>query len=339
MKILLISNMWPGTRKPHFGTFVAERANAYRRNGAEVHVVANRDPRSGLSTAVKYALLSFRAVVVGIRRRPDVIEGHYLAPTAVITWAVASLLRRPYVLYAHGSDVDSRLPGLGFAVRHAALVFTNSADTAERIRDRFPSAPEVVVVPPGVDLARFATVSRPTPDTPDTVGFLGDLVRHKGGDVLVEAVGVMSPQPRLIIGGDGPDDSVLRSQVDSLGLDVEWRGALRPDDVPAFFADIDVLAVPSRRDALGMVAVEALASGVPVVVSRVGGLAGVPTLACGESVPPDDVDALATALRRWLNRRFDPAVASAARARARDFDADALAKVALARLREASGMT
>jgi glycosyltransferase involved in cell wall biosynthesis len=334
MKILLISNMWPGPRKPHFGIFVRDRVDAYRRNGAIVEVVATRDPRKGPWSILKYAGLLARSVWMGARHRPDVIEGHYLIPTAVIAGFVASVTRRPYVLYAHGSDVDGRLIGLDRAVNRAALLFTNSENTAQRIERRFGPGLEIVVIPPGVNTEPSADAIRRT-DMP-TVGFLGDLVPHKGADVLLDAVARMSTRPALLVAGDGPELKSLRSRADELDVDVEWVGAVHPDELPTFFSRIDVLAVPSRRDALGMVAVQALAAGVPVVVSRVGGLGSVPTEDCGQVVPHDEPDALAEALASWIGRREDPSVSVAARRRAADFDADRLARAALAALRRVS---
>ncbi|NIA24094.1 MAG: glycosyltransferase [Gammaproteobacteria bacterium] len=336
MRILLISNMWPGARKPHFGIFVRQRVDAYRAGGADVVVVANSDPRHGLWALWKYTVLLGRVLATAARRRPDVIEAHYLVPTALFGWIAGKLTHRPYALYAHGSDVDGRLPALDFVVDRAALILTNADATARKLEERFSSLPGIRVVPPGVDLSRFAQVQRAESEYP-TVGFLGDLVQHKGVDVLLDAVAAMSPQPRLLVGGDGPERAALHRRAAERGVDAQWLGAVRPDQVPSFFSHIDVAAVPSRRDALGVVAVEALAAGVPVVVSRVGGLAGVPTPDCGVAVPPDDPEALRTSLRAWLDTRGDPQVIAAARRRAADFDAHVLASKAIGILTEIAG--
>lgn len=327
MKILLISNMWPGPRKRHFGIFVKDRVDAYRRNGATVDVVAVDDPRKGVFSINKYAGLLIRSVWAAVTSRPDVVEGHYLVPTAVITWIASSAARRPYVLYAHGSDVDGRLPGLERAVRRAAVVLTNSDDTARRIKRRFGNLSEIAVIPPGVVLEPFADVVRRT-EVP-TVGFLGDLVPHKGVDVLIDAVARMEMPPLVLVAGDGPERERLQARAERLNTRVEWAGVQPPEKLPAFFSRIDVLAVPSRRDALGTVALQALAAGVPVVVSAVGGLERVPTESCGQAVAPDDPEALANALARWIGRRDDASVGAAARRRAEDFDADRLASAAL----------
>lgn len=340
VRILVVSNMYPGPRKPHYGIFVARRVEAYRRLGAEVAVAAITDPRRGpLRTPRKYAALTLRALGRAIRFRPDVLEGHYLVPTALVTRLAAGVVRRPYVLYAHGTDLETRIgwlePLVARAVAGAAEVHTNSEHTAGRIGERFPAHPEVVVLPPGVDTARFRPPDDALPLTEEpTVAFVGDLVLHKGADVLVRALARLAVPWRAVVVGEGPEGESVRALAEELGVAgrVSWAGRVPHEELPALLGRAAVAAVPSRRDALGQVAIEALACGVPVVVSGVGGLAEIPTPECGSVVPPDRPDLLAEALEGWLQRRGEPAVRAAARGRAGEFALERVASRALDRL-------
>jgi glycosyltransferase involved in cell wall biosynthesis len=343
MRVLVVSNMWPGPAKPYFGAFVATRVAAYRRLGAEVTVVANDDPATGtVRTPWKYASLLARSLWSALRHRPQVVEAHFLWPTAVIGRAAAGVARVPYVLYAHGSDVDVPNTLLGRrverAVAGAAEIHTNSTDTAQRIRHRFPDAPEIVVTPPGVDLAQFSPDA--VADQPgQVILFAGNLDPHKGPDVLIDALSRLGADDwSAIIVGDGELRSDLAEQAQVLGISerITWQGAVAHEALPALLRSAAVVAVPSRRDALGQVAIEALACGVPVVVSDVGGLGAVPDDACGSVVEPDDPEALARELDRWL-RHHDSSVAVAGRLRAEQFDVDVLARGALARLSGLAG--
>jgi glycosyltransferase involved in cell wall biosynthesis len=144
--------------------------------------------------------------------------------------------------------------------------------------------------------------------------FVGNLVAVKGVDVLLKAwsrlaaAGVLGSEDRLAIVGDGPERGRLQAQAEALGLGprVAFAGAVAFAEVPRWMAASDVLCLPSRSEGTPNVVVEALASGVPVVATRVG---GVPELVRqGENgllVPPEDAPALAEALASALVRPWD----------------------------------
>jgi 2-deoxystreptamine N-acetyl-D-glucosaminyltransferase/2-deoxystreptamine glucosyltransferase len=140
----------------------------------------------------------------------------------------------------------------------------------------------------------FPEVPRPR------IGYVGRLAEQKRPDLLVEAFGRMRHHcAQLVIVGDGPLRRVVHSAVDrSPARDrITVTGFVPHIDVPAVLASLDVLALPSVYEEMGSVLVEAMASGLPVVASRVGGIPDV--VEDGETgllVPPGDADALAAAL-------------------------------------------
>lgn len=133
---------------------------------------------------------------------------------------------------------------------------------------------------------------------------LAQITRRKGIDVLLDAfAAVRAPSPRthLWIAGDGPERAALAAQAASLGLGdaVTFLGPRA--DKADLLAAADVLVLPSRREGLGIAALEAMAAGRAVLASRVGGLAeAVVHEGTGLLVPPDDASALGDALRRLL---------------------------------------
>lgn len=339
IRILVISNMYPSPTNPAFGVFVSDRVGAFRQLGAEVVVAANTDPSKGpVRTPAKYLRLLFRSVVAAFRHRPDIIEGHYLTPTAIITAITASIARRPFALYVHGSDVTLPAPTpvdrlLRWAVARAVTIQTNSEWTAELVVERFGRRP--TVMPPGVDLRVFAP---PPPEADRTgIGFAGGLVPHKGADVLLRSVALLKDRSVTVtLAGDGPERKTLEQLAQDLGISdrVTWLGQVNRRTVASVFSRAKVVAVPSRRDAFGLVAVEALACGTPVVVSDVGGLASIPAASCGSVVPPDDPAALAVALEEWLTCADETASQSAVE-RAAEFSLDRVTAEALADLSQA----
>jgi len=155
-----------------------------------------------------------------------------------------------------------------------------------------------------------AKPSRPPLATPPTVAFAGRLVREKGADVLLRAfvnVAQQIPEARLVIYGDGPERARLEKLADDLCLAdrVSIRGFQPHEEATSSFNHAWVVAIPSRwEEPFGMVAAEAMMAGTAVVASRSGGLTEI--IRDGETglqVPPDNADALASALLRLLRDR------------------------------------
>jgi glycosyltransferase involved in cell wall biosynthesis len=124
--------------------------------------------------------------------------------------------------------------------------------------------------------------------------FVGRLTAEKGADVLLRALAAQVGASGLLIVGDGPQHSWLENQVLATSIPVRFCGYQQ--DVTPFLAMADVFVQPSRSEGLPFAALEAMAHGLPVVASRVGGLPG----AVGDAgllVPSEDPSALAGAMR------------------------------------------
>jgi glycosyltransferase involved in cell wall biosynthesis len=130
------------------------------------------------------------------------------------------------------------------------------------------------------------------------------LVHRKGIDVLMAALAILAEQglrPALWIAGQGPARPALESQARELRLDAQVRFLGQRGDVADLLAACDVFILPSRREGLGVAALEAMAAGRAIVATRVGGLAeAVLHERTGLLVPPEDPAALADALARLL---------------------------------------
>ena len=131
-----------------------------------------------------------------------------------------------------------------------------------------------------------------------TVGVQAHLIERRGVDVLLRALALVpqSPFARLIIAGTGDAEESLRELASSLRLPctIVWAGAM---PVHQFLDEVDVAVIPSRSDTLPLVLLQAMAAGVPVVATRVGGIReAVRDGIDGLLVPPDDPVALSLAL-------------------------------------------
>jgi D-inositol-3-phosphate glycosyltransferase len=193
-------------------------------------------------------------------------------------------------------------------VERAGLVWHLQADPAR-----------VAVIPCGVDVELF----RPRPAAPARVRlgldaehvllFVGRLTPIKGLETLLRALAVLRSDglasarlTLLVVGGTkgDPGDSVhLRRLAQDLGVAswVDFRGPQPQDSLPDYYAAADLCLMPSRYESFGMVALEAMASGVPVIASRAGGLTvTVQDGITGRLVPEGDVAALAHAVKSLL---------------------------------------
>jgi glycosyltransferase involved in cell wall biosynthesis len=195
-------------------------------------------------------------------------------------------------------------------VRKAARVFVTSHHSQAAATAAYGlSAGDVSVVPEGIDVdswAGFIPDRNPEPQAP-TILSVARQYRRKNTAALVRAMsGVRKALPgaRLRIVGGGPELGRLRSLVRSLGLDdaVTLVGSLGGlEEVRAEFARADVFCLPSRQEGFGIVFLEAMAAGLPIVAADCG--ATPETAPHGEVsilVAPDDVEGLATALTRVL---------------------------------------
>jgi glycosyltransferase involved in cell wall biosynthesis len=246
------------------------------------------------------------------------VESHWLVPSALVACAVAPHLR--HRAHAHGGDVFllARLPGGASLARflcrsRVELVFA-SADLRDRFARLCGDAPEALGARTCVQPAPYdSLLFRPRPAGEHhslrrrlrlerfTVLAAGRLVPIKGYDVLVRALGHLPPQarPTLVIAGTGPEELRLRRLAFACAVDLRLPGLVSPATLADWMAGADLFVHPcrllpnGRSEGAPLVVREALAAGLPVIASAVGGL---PELAGQQRltlVAPEDPSALA----------------------------------------------
>lgn len=203
------------------------------------------------------------------------------------------------------------------AMRRFDAVVAVSRALASTLRARGVPADRLRLIPNAFDagatvLDRAVARTRlRLPDDAFVVGWVGRLGREKGADVLLDAVARLDGAVLTAIVGDGAERDALVAQAVALGIGdrVRWCG-VHPD-AGALFAAFDAFALSSRTEGIPIVLFEAMAAGVPIVATGVGGVPEVVRETDALLVPPEDPATLADALRRV---RRDP-VGAAARAR------------------------
>jgi colanic acid/amylovoran biosynthesis glycosyltransferase len=296
VKVAVLTTSYPRHSGDAAGHFVGEAVERLRARDVDVRVaspasfrhfgIAYRDGVVGnlRREPWRVALLplfvaSFRRAAARAADGADLVHAHWL-PAGM----VARTLGLPYVVQVWGTDLElaRRAPALFRpVVRQARAVVAASSWLADEARALGASAVEVI--PSGVDLPEEVAAEAIPPE----VLYAGRLSPEKGVSELVEAASGLN----LVVAGDGP----LRDRVPGA------LGFVPHDELEALYRRAAVVVCPSHREGFGVVCMEAMAHGRPVVASAVGGLLDL--VVDGETgllVPPGDVRALRAALERLL---------------------------------------
>lgn len=187
-----------------------------------------------------------------------------------------------------------------------------SGEVVNELMQHLP-AEKVVKIDNGADVARF---DRKLPKSQakaalglgarPVLGFVGRLTADKGVSYLIQAAKQFSQQGQLdiMIVGDGDHQNALRNEADHLGIGERVHFFGKRNDTPNLYAAMDVFVLPSLKEAFPIVVLEAMASGVPVIASRVGDIPYIlGDSECGILVEPGDVMGLCAAIRKLLGDR------------------------------------
>jgi glycosyltransferase involved in cell wall biosynthesis len=239
------------------------------------------------------------------KEKIDLIHAHWIIPSGFVCNIVKSILRKPLIVSVHGSDIVLiRNPYFRPIGRHILKAIdtctVNSTATRDLVLGVFRSNKEPQIIPMGVDLNVFKPFSRHTygnnSEKSPTILTVGRLDKNKGFNYLIDAMPKLIhkfPKLKLIIVGDGPEKNNLLNQIKNLHLEqnVSLAGAVRNKDLPKFYNQADLFVLPSLKEGLGVVLLEAMACGTPVIGSNVGGITDI--IINGENgsfIKPRDAD-------------------------------------------------
>lgn len=301
MRILLVSQMYPGPADPDLGVFVRDLESALAARGHDLRR-AVLDRRAG--GKLRHLELARDAVSTARTWRPDVVYAHFLAPAGASAAVAAAVAGAPLVVTAHGQDVANAGPGPGTipgareALRavcwRAAGVIAVSGWLKGRLEAAVPEARgKVEVIDCGVDTERFRPVAGAAPLGPRPAFLcVGSLTERKNVLRLADAFAELRGWGSLTFAGDGP----LRAELERRP-GVRLLGRVAHDEVPALIAAADVVCQPSLVEPFGQVTLEAMAMGRPVLATRVGGPPEFVPEGAGVLVDPADTGAIVAALR------------------------------------------
>lgn len=288
------------------------------------------------------------------RTRPDRVYLHFIGIGSLYLLICRLFLDFHLFVTLHGDDVE----GLPFLSRFHMWLFKNTCESADFVtacsRDMLGKAQKLcpairvksTTIHNGIDLSEYQKIAGYEYRRP-YIFSAGRFVHKKGFDILIKAFHMVVERGHnldLIIAGDGPELKQCTDLAEHLGLQwlqgkgisdrgkgrvIFWGWANR-DEMKSLIAGSRLLAVPSRKEPFGLVVLEGMAAGAPVVASAVGGIPEIITDNCGMLIPPDNEQALADAIESVLT---DPSLTKnligRARERVKEFSWDRVAQAYL----------
>lgn len=318
MKILLISNMYPSHGHPYYGIFVKNFENGIIGKGGTVYkaVIEGRG-KNKLEKIMKYLKFFYDVVKLVFTKEYDLIYVHYIGHSLLPLVPIRVLLKKPLIINAHGSDVFSASKLGKFIqklvapiIQKADLIVVPSNYFAAMVMEKFLIRKDKIFVSPsgGIDTSLFKPLKNLKVNTTFTIGYVSRIDEGKGWDILLMAAKELKNKISIpftvnIIGG-GSQESNLKSMITQLGLEneVKYLGPIPHHQLPTHYNHFDLFAFTTRlAESLGLVGLEAMACGVPVVGSDIGGVKGyVENKYNGELFEPGNTYELTQCLKKFI---------------------------------------
>jgi glycosyltransferase involved in cell wall biosynthesis len=328
MRITLIVTLFPP--KWLAGTEIASYniAKFLGKRGHEVHVITSLDnPFPKNETLENFCIhrITFKKVrVIGVilfwfqilykikKINPDIV--HIQALTISLPGLVSKIfLKKPYIVWARGSDVylpDKFTKLISKVVlKNASYIIALNEDMKRKINTIYKRE-NIIVVPNGIELEKFKDIYPQKQDNKiKTIIFVGTLRPVKGVEYLIKAMSIIHeklPDTNLLIVGDGPDREKLETLAQELDLQgcTCFAGNVSNEKIPEYMAKADLFVLPSLSEGFPLVILEAMASGLPIVTTNIGGLPDI--VKNGENgflVEPKNPEALADKIMLLLSNK------------------------------------
>lgn len=342
MRILFLTPWYPDEINPNHGIFVRDQAVALQQIHQVVVVSAKVDytnfsvfsytvKESDFRNVKEYRIsikhsiplinqLVFFYIVtrltVRIARKfsPDIIHGNIGYPGAFWSWLVSNVIRKPYIITEHTSRFAANFRSsihkflTRYFLKRAKVIITVSSHSAAEISASINR--QLIVIPNIIDFEKFTSLSKNS-DPIWQIGFLGNLnTGTKGLDILLNALVGISDEFVLHIGGAGKLLEEYKMMAKRLRLENKciFYGFVSHAEVPDFMKRLHFFVSASRFESFGMVMVEAMACGLPVVATSSGGPSDFINSFNGILVEKENISALQIGIETMMKnyQKYDP---------------------------------
>lgn len=281
MKLLVVSNMYPSEKYPSYGVFVENFCKQLTQLEIDYSLAVMKKSDGKVKKLLGYVRFFAQSFFKSLFGKYDAVYVHYAShSTPGVLWARKF---RKFTIYTncHGSDVIPENAGQERMQKNTRAILSYSKKVIvpseyfkQVVADKYAIAKDRIFVcaSGGVDTSLF----RILPDSPQrdvfTMGYVGRLSYGKGWDTMLRACAMLPDRNyRLLVVGDGPEKPQMLSLLEELDLGscTELCGLLPQKELVNIYNNIDVFLFPTERagESLGLVAVEAMACGTPVIAS------------------------------------------------------------------------
>ena len=288
MKVLIISNMYPSNGDPVYGTFVKVFTESVEKlnSGGTTKLIAIKGRSKMPAKLWKYLSFYLREFAALTFRQYDIVYVHTIT-FPILPIILVSLFRRlPLIFNTHGTDLLGTARSTRLlrrlarsTVRKALAIVSPSEYFKERIKEYLPDYPDnrIFVSPSGgVDTSLFCPAKKTSSGIP-VIGYVSRIDRGKGWDLFVKAIANLIKEGykiKAIMAGRGSEEPLLKDAIKRYGLEntVSYIGPVAHDRLPEVYNSFDVFAfTTTTTESLGLVGIEAMACGVPVIGSDFAG--------------------------------------------------------------------
>ncbi|AQY52345.1 putative GlcNAc transferase [Listeria weihenstephanensis FSL R9-0317] len=292
MKILVIANMFPSKAYPSYGIFVKKHVDILEKAASSLDTITMQKEVSKGKKLWRYIQFYFQIFFTLLFKKYDLVYLHYASHSALPVLGSKYLKRRiNLTVNLHGSDVFPETPiqerlqkWVVRLLKQANHVVVPSQYFKEVVIDRYNIHSENILISPSGGVNRTLFAPQETDKNSDVfqVGYVGRIDVDKGWDDAIRGFNefkLQSSRPaQLIMVGNGKENKQKEALIQELGLeeDVRCYDLLPQEALVALYNEMDVFVFPSRREgeSLGLVGIEALACGIPVIGSQIAGIKG-----------------------------------------------------------------
>ncbi|WP_404404970.1 glycosyltransferase family 4 protein [Jeotgalibacillus malaysiensis] len=327
--ITVITNMYPSKQHPTFGVFVKNQVEALRSEGYQVDVIAITDPRGGKGNALKkYGIWALKNLVYLITKgkKTDAVHVHYVFPSGLFGMLYKKIFKTNMIVTAHGGDID-KMARISPVTHLMTKNIIKNADTTiavgnqlyDTIHQEF-NAPEskLELLNMGVDRSVFKPYDRSNTrqkfnisEDENVLLYVGNMIEQKGLLDLVESVDLLKQEGAFehsclyMIGANKSPAffTRLQEEISKRKLDdvVRYVGTKNQKELAEWMSASDAFVLPSHIEGFGLVALEAMSCGTPVIASRTGGLPYLLDQQSGHLIEPKNPASLAEGIRTVLS--------------------------------------
>ncbi len=285
--MLLISNMYPSKKQPSYGTFVKNFVYEMSKYNINFNFVLIKGKgKNKIEKVFKYLHFYTTIIFKVLFTKYDVIYIHYFTHSAIPFILLQYIIQKPIIINVHGHDITVRNKLEKFLLNLSSSILQN-VDMIVVPSKYFKSLSievlkideEKVFVSPsgGVDLNLFFPKKDYNKST-FTIGYVSRIDHGKGWETLINSLPKILqtiPDIKVIIVGGGSEISSLLSKISSMNLDhnIEVMGSIKHELLYEQYYKMDLFIFPTElNESLGLVGLEAMACGIPVIASNIGGI-------------------------------------------------------------------